>query len=305
MKFKKIRVPRFIHQDEFGIFEFQDVDILFDPSVKEIDINNFNQDEDEYFLSDEIIKKLTHDAALRFFNLRCKEILSQKKLLTIQEMKGIKKFLGVSGAELAELIGLDKSSVSRVLAGKQPIMQDMAMLLLERLKDEIQSHGYNKIVLKNLKSVVNQESPKELNVNIFALAEYLIRIFELRESALTNLKLQKLVYYAQGIALGSYSVKLFNEPLLAWEHGPVVKCLYERYKAGNQPIASSSTISIDEIESNDLAKKILDETISLYGVYTPWVLRDKTHNESPWLETKRDEVITDEKMTAFFRSQFV
>lgn len=305
MKLKKMRVPRFIHRDDLGLFEFHDVEVLYDPSVKEIDSKIFNQDEDEYFLSDETIRKLAHDSASRFFNQRYKEILSQKKLISIQEVKGIKNFFGISGAQLGELIGLDKSSVSRVLSGKQPIMHDMAMLLIERLKDEIQSPGYNKIVLKNLKMVAIQEAPNELKINIYALAEYFIRIFEMRESAVTNLKLQKLVYYAQGIALGSYSVKLFNEPLLAWEHGPVVKCLYERYKGGREPIASSASQSIEEIENHELAKKILDETISLYGVYTPWILRDKTHNESPWLETKRDEIITDEKMIAFFRNQLV
>lgn len=305
MKLKKISIPKFIHKDDLGIFEFHDIEILYDPSIREINNKSFKQDEDEYFLSDETIQKLAHDSALRFFNQRHKEILSQTKSLTVSEMKGIKNFLGVNGAELGELIGLDKSSISRVLTSmNQPIMHDKAMLLMERLKDEIQCPGYNKIILKNLKSVVTQAPPTELKINIFALAEYLIRIFEKQESALTNLKLQKLVYYAQGIALGRYSVKLFNEPLLAWNHGPVVKCLYDCYKSrGSQPLLTDVDQSVDEIKDNDLAKKILDETVSLYGVYTPWILADKTHNEPPWLDTKRDGIITDERMIIFFRSQ--
>lgn len=305
MKLKKLRVPKFTHTDEFGVFEFHDIDILFDPSVRDISFFDFNQDDDEYFLSDETIKKLSHDSALRFYNLRNKEILSQKKVLSVQEMKGIKSFLGVNGADLGELIGLDKSSISRVLAEKQPIMHDMAMLLMERLKDEIQSPGYNQIVLKNLKSSSTQDVVQELNINIFSIAEYLIRFFEKQESSVTNLKLQKLVYYAQGIALGSYSKKLFREPILAWEHGPVVKELYDRYKSGSQPLSSNLNESIEDITSNELVQKILDETISIYGVYTPWVLRNKTHNETPWLETKRDEEITDEKLISFFRKQLV
>lgn len=305
MKLKKLLVPKYIHQDHLGVFEFHDVEVLFDPSVKELSASTFNQEEDEYFLSDDIIMQLAHDSALRFYNHRNKEILSQKKSLTVQEMKGIKDFLGVNGADLGDLIGLDKSSVSRVLSGKQPIMHDMAMLLMERLKDEIQSPGYNQIVLKNLKSSSVHEVTKELNVNIFSIAEYMIRFFEKQESAVTNLKLQKLVYYAQGIALGSYATKLFREPILAWEHGPVVKELYDRYKGGSQPLASNPNQSVEEITSNELVQKILDETISLYGVYTPWVLRNKTHNETPWLETQRDGEISDEKMVSFFRKQFV
>lgn len=305
MKLKKLLVPKFIHRDDLGNFEFHDVEILFDPSVNEINVFTFNQEDDDYFLSDETIKKLSHDSALRFYNQRNKEILSQKKSLSVQEMKGIKSFLSVNGADLGDLIGMDKSSVSRVLAEKQPIMHDMAMLLMERLKDEIQSPGYNQIVLKNLRASATQGVTQELNVNIFSISEYMIRFFERQESAVTNLKLQKLVYYAQGIALGSYSTKLFGEPILAWEHGPVVKELYDRYKSGSQPLSSNMNQSIEEVTNNELVQKILDETISIYGVYTPWVLRNKTHNETPWLETQRDEQITDEKLISFFRKQLV
>jgi uncharacterized phage-associated protein/antitoxin component HigA of HigAB toxin-antitoxin module len=306
MKLKKLKIPKFFHKDDLGVFEFHDIDILFDPTVKELKVFTFDQDEDNYFLSDDTIKKLSHDTALRFYNFRNKEILSQKKSLSVQEMKGIKRFLGVNGADLGDLIGLDKSSVSRVLSGKQPIMHDMAMLLMERLKDEIQSPGYNQIVLKNLKTNSTQDTPKDLSINVFSAAEYLIRFFEKQESAVTNLKLQKLVYYAQGIAFGSYSTKLFDEPILAWEHGPVVKVLYDRYKGnGSQPLLSNPNQSVDDIESNHLVRQILDETISIYGVYTPWVLRNKTHNETPWLETQRDEQISDEKMISFFRKQLV
>jgi uncharacterized phage-associated protein len=306
MKLKKLLVPKFIHRDDLGCFEFHDVEILFDPSVNEISVFTFNQNNDDFFLSDKTIKKLSQSSALRFYNQRNKEILSQNKALSVQEMKGIKNFLGVNGADLGDLIGLDKSSVSRVLSEKQPIMHDMAMLLMERLKDEIQSPGYNQIVLKNLRASSIQIIPNDINVNVFSAAEYLIRFFEQQESALTNLKLQKLMYYAQGIALGSYSTKLFHEPILAWDHGPVIKDLYDKYKGnGSQPLSPNPNQSVEEITSNELVQKILDETISIYGVYTPWVLRNKTHNETPWLETKRDEQISDEKLISFFKKQLV
>lgn len=306
MKLKKTKVQNFTHQDDFGEFQFKDIEILFNPLIREISSEDFNQEEDEYLLSDETISKLSIDTSARFFNQRHKEILSQKKPLTTRELKGIKIFLGVSGSDLGELIGMDKSSVSRVLSAKQSIKHDMAMLIMERLKDEIQSPGYNKILLKNLHNETNTHQTKELGIDIFQLAEYLIRFFENNESPISNLKLQKLVYYAQGIALGRYSVKLFNDPILAWAHGPVVRALYDRYRSSNaHPVQSDKSLLIDDITNNELVKKILDETISLYGVYDAWALRNKTHNESPWLETNKDEVITDEKIISYFRKQIV
>jgi uncharacterized phage-associated protein len=43
---------------------------------------------------------------------------------------------------------------------------------------------------------------------------------------ISNLKLQKLCYYAQGLALAVRDQPLFPEPIEAWLHGPVVPTLY-------------------------------------------------------------------------------
>ena len=43
---------------------------------------------------------------------------------------------------------------------------------------------------------------------------------------ISNLKLQKLVYYAQGFYLALHDEALFPEDIEAWTHGPVVPVLY-------------------------------------------------------------------------------
>ena len=45
----------------------------------------------------------------------------------------------------------------------------------------------------------------------------------------TNLKVQKLVYYAQGFYLALNGKPLFNNDIKAWAHGPVVPELYQEY----------------------------------------------------------------------------
>ncbi len=40
---------------------------------------------------------------------------------------------------------------------------------------------------------------------------------------ISNLKLQKLLYYAQGFHLALYDKLLFSEDIEAWQHGPVVR----------------------------------------------------------------------------------
>ena len=60
---------------------------------------------------------------------------------------------------------------------------------------------------------------------------------------ITNLKLQKLVYYAQGFHLAWYDKPLFHEPIDAWTHGPVVRTLYAQYQSrGANPLPTPGGI---------------------------------------------------------------
>ena len=129
MKLKIIKVPKFIHNDGFGDFEFSNVEIFFDPKENEITAETFNQYNHEYFLDDTAIEKLSHESAIRFYNARVKDILLGISPLSKTELKAIKDFFGVNGVGLGYLIGLDKSSISRVLNGKQPLMLDRAKSL--------------------------------------------------------------------------------------------------------------------------------------------------------------------------------
>ncbi len=46
---------------------------------------------------------------------------------------------------------------------------------------------------------------------------------------LSNLKIQKLLYYAQGCSLASLGKVLFEDDILAWKHSPVVESVYQKY----------------------------------------------------------------------------
>ena len=49
-------------------------------------------------------------------------------------------------------------------------------------------------------------------------------------STITPLKLQKILYYAQGYYLAMYDEALFPEDFQAWAHGPANEQIYEKYK---------------------------------------------------------------------------
>lgn len=64
-----------------------------------------------------------------------------------------------------------------------------------------------------------------------AVANYLLYIMGEAFDDLTNMKLNKLLYFAQGHYLQRYGKPLFDNAVEAWDHGPVVPEVYTAYKS--------------------------------------------------------------------------
>lgn len=309
MKLKKIRVPEFVNTDDFGSFKIHDVEILFDPKENEITPGTFDQEKHVYFLGADEIQRLSKESAQKFYDEHASALFRGDRKFKRKDIVAIKSLLKISGAELGDLIGLEKSSISRILSGsgKQELQKDKAMLLLERLRDELEHPGKNKIMLSHLRDGVSSTKHiKQLCLPALKVADFFVRKFIDSEGPITHLKLQKLLYYAQGIGFGRANLKLIMEPFLAWEHGPVVREVYVHYKPyGNAPLPKNESLDLSAVYENEVVIALLEETVSLYGVYDAWYLREKTHNEAPWVDTKRDEVIADESMIRFFKKALV
>ncbi len=119
---------------------------------------------------------------------------------------------------------------------------------------------------------------------------------------LSNLKLQKLLYYSQGLYLALRGEPLFKEKIFAWVHGPVVGEVYYEYqnhKSNGIPAPDSPP----ELDSN--TREILDEVYQVYGQFSAWKLRELTHNEPPWKNTDNGKMINHQKMKDYFKTQLV
>lgn len=119
--------------------------------------------------------------------------------------------------------------------------------------------------------------------------------------AISNLKMQKLAYYAQGAYLAVYGEPLFVEHIEAWTHGPVVPDLYYRFKEyGGNSIAFDQQIDLSIYDKDQ--REILDEVYKVFGQYSGWKLRNMTHNEPPWANTPSGGVIGHASMIDYFRT---
>jgi len=117
----------------------------------------------------------------------------------------------------------------------------------------------------------------------------------------SNLKLQKLLYYMQGYHLAQFDAPLFNEDIEAWFYGPVVPVAYNKYKKyGNKGINPEGNAIVLSDEQENLFEKIFN----IYGNYSASGLMNLTHEEHPWKSTPTGvgNVISHEKMKRFFKN---
>ena len=109
---------------------------------------------------------------------------------------------------------------------------------------------------------------------------------------ITHLKLQKLLYFSQGVSLAEFDRPLFNDSIEAWSYGPVIKSVYEEFKKYGRNFIEL-TMSENEakdilykVSSGYMAKDILDFVYENYAGYTAWKLVEITHQKgSPWYVT--------------------
>lgn len=117
---------------------------------------------------------------------------------------------------------------------------------------------------------------------------------------ITNLKLQKLLYYAQGYYLARKNDPLFKEDFIAWEHGPVIRKVYDEYKKnGAKGIEYNEDFNISIDKETEI---ILNEVYEKFGQFSAWKLRDMTHQEMPWRTTTRNDIISKEKIKEYFKT---
>lgn len=127
---------------------------------------------------------------------------------------------------------------------------------------------------------------------------------------LTNLKLQKVLYYAQGHYLANQGQPLFSEDIQAWSHGPVVPGVYHRFKRfGSAPLQLDETSSFKWDDVDHATTQFLIRIWNTYGALAAWRLRNMTHDERPWLETFKPKVsnlvIPHDALRSFFATRSV
>lgn len=271
---------------------------------------------------------------LRLYDVYKKQV----NLLTSVEIKAIRKKYEMNQKEFALAIGLGEITIHRFENGSIQTESVDSIIKLSEDPDIMynfliknQSNFTEDEYLKFLKKVDSLKSLKEhkiaqFNINDLIhldfstedagtvtkqlIIKYNSRVDQLSEKYdiedmcgiaeyITPLKLQKLLYYIQGLSAKVYGKPAFDNPFYAWSYGPVVSDVYQVYK-GRNPIMTPT----DSIKISEGLNKIIDIVISSYGQIEAEKLIDLTHQEEPWINTPKDHIINFDLIKEYFEKVY-
>ena len=239
----------------------------------------------------------------------------QYNLVTMEEICGIMKKYHIGKRPLSKVLGLGEITITRYLEGQIPSEKNSQILqsvysdytimerFLEQNKNEISKKSYekSKIAIDELKRKM------VCNSKIEAVAAYVIH----SKYEVTNMSLQKLLYYIKAFGMLMLQDTMFPDSCEAWVHGPVFEVIYNKYKDfGKEIITEEKDENLDfGFLLEEKEKIVIDYVLKYFAVYNGTVLREFTHKEQPWNEAREGlwenerskKLITDEMIFSYFR----
>jgi len=248
----------------------------------------------------------------------------EKGLLTSDEIVKIRKKYNLTQKDFAKILGLGEVTINRYERGTiQTSVNDeiirvvespyVMLSVIERNSENVSVEVYNELYIKVNRLIelskhkkIKEDLSKLSNLNfetanVLDIAKVLLIKAKKLSNDLTQIDLNKLSYYINGVSLAIFDSPAYQEKTLNWKYGPVVEELYQEYsfyKGNIIPVPSN------ELKLSEGLEKVIELVISSYGKYKPWSLVELTHNEDPWRNTKQNQIITTELIKRYFKEVY-
>lgn len=146
-----------------------------------------------------------------------------------------------------------------------------------------------------------------MSYKVLDVCKYVIDYSNEKEYGISNLKLQKILYFIQAYFLIKQPSRCcFDDRIEAWDFGPVVPKAYREYKQ----FGSSDIPTIMDFEKSDSNscitgedKNLIKTVIDKFADYSATDLVGLTHNQSPWIDAyipHMNREITPEAIKEYF-----
>lgn len=247
----------------------------------------------------------------------------EKKMNSVEDIIKIREKYNLSQSDYSLILGFGKVTIHRYENGMlQTEANDSIISLSKDIKnmkkivemncDKISSECYEELYKKllHIEENENYKVIKELplyreikkfeTAKVSEVAKKLLFISEKNDCEITQLTLQKLLYYVQGVSLAIFKKPAFNEAIRNWEYGPVIKEIYDEYSQYNKCVIPSNA----DIKLSKGLEEVIETVIFNYGQYSAWKLVQMTHEEDPWRNSIKNEIISIESIQNFFEKVY-
>lgn len=142
--------------------------------------------------------------------------------------------------------------------------------------------------------------------NVLDVCKYIINFSNEKDYGVSNLKLQKLLYFIQAYFLLNNNGPCFIESIEAWDFGPVIPVAYEKYKQYGSTDIPSTKSNISGVNKGCIAdcdKKLINKVITKLSNCSATDLVWITQNQTPWQNAYipyQDNEITIESLRKYF-----
>lgn len=174
--------------------------------------------------------------------------------------------------------------------------------------------------LKNQFGKIVKNGGKQMNYDVLDVSRYIISYSNKMDYGISNLKLQKVLYFVQAYFLIQTGHPCFNEKIEAWDFGPVVPVAYKEFKkfAGmdiptiNYYIVFNKNGSLDvkcaEFENDFISgedRVLINKVVDKFSEYSSTDMVKLTQHQTPWIDainSYQSNEITNKSIFEYFKS---
>lgn len=218
------------------------------------------------------------------------ELRKQTGLIRKEEIKQIVDKYNIGNKALSLVLGFGEIQIDRYLKSSNPSKDHSDILksvlnnpfifelYLLNNKDKISSNVFKKSLGKTKQLELIHEHSK-----LYIVGQYILEKYE----DITNMSIQKILYFINGFAPIFIKHKLFDELPEAWVHGPVYKDIYDAFS-----YYTKDNINIEEILKDNISLlsveeiEYLDKIIPYFARYSGSTLRNISHLTEPWKKAR-------------------
>ena len=132
------------------------------------------------------------------------------------------------------------------------------------------------------------------------VARFVIEYCRKNDLLMSNLKLQKVLYFIQAEFLVRNGEPCFFERIEAWPFGPVVSNVYHEYKTFGSSNIYSNLSNFYDIAEED--RNIIKDIVKACNRFSATQLVELTHNQAPWKNAYNNgnRIITNDSILEYF-----